>query len=129
MEEDDCLILERPGKTSKRCKISSEVESDAMFSHAADERALLRRRIEALEEQVSQLDGKQRAANALKSIFLCLICRDAAYKNDACVSTCCNVIIGHQRCVDQWLATDAICPHSDTHFARYHDRGQVHIAR
>ena len=108
MSDDDCLILERPRKTSKRSRVSS---SDAMSTHAADEISSLRRRIETLEDQVSQLDGKRRAANALKSVFMCLICRDAAYKNDACVSTCCNVIIGHQQCIDQWLANDAVCPH------------------
>ena len=82
-----------------------------MSSRAADEISSFRRRIETLEDQVSQLDGKRRAADALKSVFMCLICRYAAYLNDACVSTYCNVIIGHQQCIDQWLAKDSVCPH------------------
>ncbi len=58
-----------------------------MPSHAADETSSLRRRIEMLEDQVGQMDNKRRAPNAFKSVFMCLICRDAAYNNDACVST------------------------------------------
>lgn len=57
----------------KRRKVAS-TEATPPSSVTVNDMASLNARVELLEEQVRQLDGKKRAGKLLKDIFFCIIC-------------------------------------------------------
>ena len=109
-DDDDFRTTDRPQKRRKLIQSNSQ-HSESTRQDVSDELKVLGSRITALEERMNDHDGKRKAANALRQIFQCLICQEPAYKDNVCVSTCCDVVLGHQTCVDRWLVERTICPH------------------
>ena len=116
-DDDDFRTTDRSAEHHKRRKLSQtpkasdDMRQSDMLDSMNDELTVLRYRVKALEDRISDLDSKKRAANVLKQIFLCLVCQETAYKENVCISTCCEVVLGHQTCIDRWLVQNAICPH------------------
>ena len=108
---------------------SIDSSSDSDF----DPRPLSKRtRTATVEDRLEKLEGDMQRANSgllaesnersellkklrkrfseLRQCFECLICKNSA-KLPAIIAPCCNIVLGCESCVNQWLTTNPHCPH------------------
>jgi len=96
---------------------SSSSESDFDIPHPLRGKfTSVESRLAKIEREISQgnsdsrkLKETQSRYSDLRQCFECLICKETVCF-PALVSPCCNIVVGCQTCVDQWLTNSPQCP-------------------
>ncbi len=61
-------------------------------------------------EKDKQLKAMKNRLTEVRQCFHCLVCKTKA-TFPAIVAPCCNIVIGCETCITQWLETSQHCPH------------------
>ena len=66
--------------------------------------------LEMSNEKREILKNSKKRFNDLRQCFECLVCKSST-KLPALVSPCCNIVLGCEACVNQWLTANTHCMH------------------